>query len=220
MKKLLPLAIAAMGAATVVPASANTLLTDIIFYGSFSRSFDTTSPVGTEIAVPLRVTDLSAGGPSFIAFCLEPFQDLTAAAIPSPPQNGTGEASYSGPLAFTNAAVQTLYNNYYGGALVSGEAAAAFQLALWELAADAAPGNMTGGTFAVQPGTTVTLAQNMLNNTAPTTPGLYMLTQYNSLISQDILSATLVPEPATVASMLLGLGVVGVVARRRQRKTV
>ncbi len=169
-------------------------------------------PVTMLTASPFQVTNLTTLG-TFEAFCLEPFQPLSFTSI------GLGDPSYSSGALSTPiniAAIQTLYNRYYSTALSSGLTAAAFQFALWELAADTGINLSAGPNFAMPADPARTLGQSMLDGTAPQTPALYTLTQWSSLGSQDMIQATAVPEAATYTMMLAGILGVGAWSRRRR----
>jgi PEP-CTERM motif len=166
-----------------------------------------------------QVKDLSSGA-SFLAFCIEPGQDLTAAAV-----NASAGQSYTAAAWAPSASVQQLYSLYYGG-IDTAQKAGAFQLALWELTSDdgnTATGSMFGVPVQNPPSLdpVYTLANSMINaSKASQGASNYTFTSWTSPDSQDMLQATLsvaaVPEPSSYGLMMSGLGVMGWLARRRR----
>jgi len=151
---------------------------------------------------------------SFAALCVDPIQ-----------YSSTGPTNYTTPgfgafFGTTKAAeITQLYNYAYAGTLGNNQNAAAFQLALWEIAND----NQNLGTGGVHTtgstnGSVAAAAQLLLTNfsSAATSPS-YSFAVYQSNTLQDFLVATPVPEPGTYAMFLAGLGLMGAIARRRTK---
>jgi hypothetical protein len=152
---------------------------------------------------------------SFSAFCVDPFQyssgGFTTYTI----------GDFASFFGARTGAITQLYNNAYAGTLGNTDAhkknAAAFQLALWELAND--DGYLaTGGVHKTD--STVSwlqpAAQTLLDGIGQqASASSYNFTFYRSEGKQDFLVATPVPEPGTYAMFLAGLGLMGVIARRR-----
>jgi hypothetical protein len=164
---------------------------------------------------PWNVVD---GSSSVLAFCIDP---LTW-GIPS--VTNYVAKSYS-PIDL----VRNLYENSYSNVFVAGvyneDKAASFQLALWSLTnpANSVVLAETGGVFdgndavAKDANTWVQAAKDYSFN------GInhYSYTEYKSLnhTSQTVLAVAAVPEPETWAMMMLGVGLVGFMGRRKSKKS-
>lgn len=165
---------------------------------------------------------------SFNAFCIDPFQD---APLGWTPYDAVAFSSLSGDADYGN--VRKLYDNAYAdmvnlanpGGLTKAQYATAFHLALWEIWAgnynlESNPVNVQGSVD-----TAVELkAKDFLDN-LPTwaVTGAYNPNQMVAFLNpekQDFLAigvaAVPVPEADTYAFMALGMGLVGLLARRRK----
>ncbi|MDD5298681.1 MAG: PEP-CTERM sorting domain-containing protein [Rhodocyclaceae bacterium] len=131
----------------------------------------------------------------------------------------------------TTAKVQKLFDLHYRESLNSAENSAGFQLALWEVEHD----TPATGTPSYNLGDGVFKAGNVVNNdpygpagstavsaangyltdlqTATATEH-YLLTQWVNASSQDFISAQVIPEPASLA--LVALGLAGIAALRKR----
>ena len=167
-----------------------------------------------------------AGG-SFLAYCIEPEQPY---ALTSKGFKDYTVGSFSGTQG---ALLQALYSSSFGS-VNSGNQQAAFQLALWEIThetgatlsvaqndgsffqkTDGLPANQLGSANSVKALTAnyLAAAQNYDG------PAIYSLAKLSNATYQDLVVATAitsaVPEPQSYALFLSGLGIVGLLARRR-----
>ena len=160
------------------------------------------------------------GGPgtSFAAFCFDPFQYA----------NG-GVSNYVVSLGLSSLDetkatwVNNLYSNNYASSIGNANGAAAFQLALWDLAKD--DGNLTSGNVKITESTNSTvvgLASGMITSAQSGTSAVqYSFSLYTSTSAQDYVvasSVSAVPEPETYAMLLSGMCLLGFTARRRLQK--
>jgi hypothetical protein len=158
------------------------------------------------------------GSSSVLAFCIDPFTWGNPLVI------NYGAKSYA-----PSDLVRNLYESSYSKVFVSGvyneDKAASFQLALWSLTN---PTNSivlaeTGGAFANNDAISHD-ANSWVQAAKDYSYGgvsHYSYTEYKSLdhTSQTVLAVAAVPEPETWAMMMLGVGLVGFMGRRKSKKS-
>ena len=154
---------------------------------------------------------------SFVAYCIEPNQGNGRAGI----VRTYNVESFSGVQAQH---LQGLFSTAYAG-LATYNDKAAFQLAVWELVRETGSSlDVNGGSFHISSSDAVSgqiaaeantfLAQALAYNG----PAHFTLTKLTNAQAQDLITASplaAVPEPETYALFLAGLGVIGLLARRR-----
>jgi hypothetical protein len=152
---------------------------------------------------------------TFQAFCIDPAQWASTA--------WTGYTQTTLNPTFSSVAITNitkLFNYGFSGADDTNLNAAAFQLALWEVAND--DGDLSTG-FVQKTSNTksnlVTATDTLLANYgSASSTSLYNFSFYKSKDNQDFIVATPVPELESYAMMLAGLGLMGTIARRRKAK--
>ena len=153
---------------------------------------------------------------SFVSFCVEVTQKAAGWGVSA----SYTEASFSSAIASN---LTNLANKYYlsvSDSLTS----AAFQLAVWEIVLEDGTLDLTNGAFKVKNSAgAINLAQswlNGINDDSVAATGDYSLRYLQNGKYQDMLVLTPVPEPATYGMLLLGMGLVGLFARRRSTPTI
>lgn len=210
-------------AAASVAAQAATV--DVTYMGK-----DTSSPVvrtsqtGQVAAGVLNYVDTVSG--SFLAYCIEPAQPNALTAF--------GAQTYTVDTFSGNQAtlLQGLFSSTYGAVQTTTQQAA-FQLAVWEITRETASTldvSLNAGSFYLRPANSSPAAQQTAASLQSLANGylsaaqnyqgasLYTLNRLTNATYQDLVvavPANAVPEPETYALLLGGLGIVGLVARRR-----
>jgi hypothetical protein len=178
------------------------------------------SPVGPFNFIVNSDTSGTGLGPTFRSFCADFFQGVAVG----------NDYTYT-PVAFSDlpdvagdptrmAKIQELYDRFYDVA-TDAEKGAAFQLALWEILYDPTDTDLSSGNFTASgPGSpsAIPVAQNWLDiigdGSIPDPDQKYVLTGLLSGTAQDqIVPTTPVPAPAGI--VLLAIGAVGLIARRK-----
>lgn len=209
-----PLAIAA---ALLSTAPAFAAVVSITYAGKDAGVPVIGTSLGTDYAIGAMHYDLT-GGNSFLAYCIEPEQTF---AITSRGAKDYTIGSFSGNEATL---LQGLYSSSFGQVNSSNQQAA-FQLAVWEIMRE------TSGTLNVTTGSgsfymtstgnqaVQTLANGYLASALSYSgASLYTLTKLTNGTYQDLVTVaplSAVPEPGSYALFLGGLGVIGLLARRR-----
>jgi hypothetical protein len=163
----------------------------------------------------------AAAATSFVAYCIDPAHYSSSAYT-----------AFSAPSALSAAfsaqapTIQKLFNEYYAGTLNNNANAAAFQLALWEIADD--DGKLSDGAVRTNRSTNSQLVSNadtLLKNLSHLSylgPNLYDLKVYMvdrsvaGLTGQNYIVATPISEPQSSVLILAGLGLIGFLPGRRR----
>lgn len=235
------------------PASAATIISTLNSVGVGDRlSIRTVHPNGTPIAAQVLVglnrftrnggTETASlvgtgSGNGFLAFCIEPFQDVylnsTYTYEMSPLANADSTTINGGLGAVKATQIAQLFGQFAPDfSAITTTQAVALQLAIWEIVAELSNNPFdvwTGSTYFTTPASSnfvasMNLAQTYLDyvstatSGSPQAQGLMALTngQYQDMIVQVVSAA---PEPATWMTMILGFGLVGYALRRRGKAT-
>lgn len=166
------------------------------------------------------MTNTLGAGRSFLAYCFQPEVAKTAEIY---------KASYNVDMTQVSTKVRALYESSYKSTLGDADRQVAFQLALWELAADDGKLYDTHGSqYFSQTGpfadARVAIADTMLLDASKITKlsGTYQYTLFKAADgsnSQVLMSVTAVPEAETWAMLSVGLGLVGFMGRRKSKKS-
>lgn len=167
------------------------------------------------VGIPvLELTNKLNAQDKFLAFCIQPNVDLQQFS------------TYTAVMGAPTKAIQALYETSYASTLGNADKQVAFQLALWELAADDGDlFNTSGSQYFAAGDTQVTDAFNMLSDASQLkqlkntyTYLTFSGTGANGKAAQQLLGVTMaaaVPEASTWAMLGLGLGLVGFMGRRK-----
>jgi hypothetical protein len=171
---------------------------------------------------------LAGGAGSFLAFCIEPFEDAALGATytytVAPLANGDNSSIPGGIGSLKATQISELFGQFAPNfaSPIAATQAAALQVAIWEIVSEL-PSNpfdvLHGNTYFSTPGSAdatdmLNLAQGYLNyvtsanGTGPMAQGLTALTiNGNQDMLVQVVSAA--PEPGTWMMMILGFGLVG-----------
>ncbi len=172
--------------------------------GGFNASFNRTGPTPAA---------------SFVAYCIDLSQTFS--------WNSSFTVTETWPISlfggFRTGALDRLYTQHFAEATTP-VLSAAFQLAVWEIVSETSAAtygalDLDTGSFRATSGnsTARTTADNWLHALGAGPTNGYVLTALVSGSRQDQMMATPVPEPETYMMLLAGLGLMGFVARRRQK---
>ena len=171
-------------------------------------------------AVTISPWKFEIGGVQNLAFCI----DQDTSAVYHINYNGVGVA----PSQAIVGLYETNYKYVLNNGVYSADKAAAFQLALWELKDDQSFTNPTGNMFMPLTGgenagndALAAAAYSMLGDALNYSGhgGTYAFTEYTAAGSQTLLTVSAVPEADTWAMMVVGLGMLGLVSRRKSSKS-
>ena len=173
---------------------------------AYDLNLSATEAVFDDYALQLSYTNLTAGA-SFAAFCIEPLAGNSVLATTYSVSSFTGaEATH----------LAALYQTSFSSSMNATQQAA-FQLAVWEFTQEASTYGTQTGTFrATAPSAVTALADSYVTAALGYTgTSTYKITRLSNADYQDLVVASVVPEPESYALFLAGLGAVGLIARRR-----
>jgi len=187
----------------------------VTFNGFVNGSMGTNITVGAyNLSAPMGGFSTSLnGGPSFTTYCVDVYQFLTFGPTYTDYTQVAGNVyAFANPNANQDLGRLFSENQTVNSPLTQ----AAFQIALLEIAFE------TSGSYNVNSGqaTFTSAASALANSWLAALPGQsnYNITVLHSDNRQDVLFATPVPEPDSLALMIAGLLGLGIVSRRRQTK--
>lgn len=220
VRKITQIAFAAAVVATfAAPTMAETVkLTDFAFTPAKPLSVSITTPAKTYSGPAGEFTG-TLNGNSFLTYCTDLFQTF------SPGTTYTDYTVVDGVTAWGAAKSLDLdraVSNFMAfGTPHNATESAAAQAIIWEIIYEtpATDYDLATGNFKAtsSDGATQALLSGINWAALPATPVTYHVDQLFSRSHQDFLVITAVPEPETYAMMLAGLGLMGVIGRRRAR---
>ena len=232
-------AIAVAALISAAPAAADTLRYDGAWFGSYHSSYTLHDSNPSALSVgassgAFRMTDISgptlAAGTSFMAWCVDIYHRLSTGSAGDSYNLRTAEQFY-GTGSPTIAKLEQLASYVVGNdgnpstntlqsALTGGLQSAAFQLAVWEIVNEATSAlNVNSGEFYVTGGSSTVrnLANTWLTDSQTSARTQILSVWEGGNSTQDLAVFAPIPEAETYAMLLAGLGLMGFVARRRQR---
>ncbi len=167
-------------------------------------------------------TDLGQVGDTFTAFCIDLGNRIATNRTYTwsvvDPSDAPDPSVYSdGPISPSELlALQKLIGTYPVSSLTTRRQASAFQAALWEIIDESGSVyDVTAGNFIAGGWLDTTLANQMLTVSANYQGPLLPLKALTSRCAQDLL--VVIPEPATLAVLTAGMGVLAFHWRHRRR---
>lgn len=196
-------------------------LNGYLFEPSISSTsfFGLEEPGSTEFSLSVslyQLTNKANGAQTYLAYCIEP-------TVSNVSRTYTADYNYQ-----VTTDVRKLYESSFEASKVDAQSQIAFQLALWELQNDKSNNLRTGAlSFADHDKSadgatidaTVAQAEYMLTQAAAynLTTDSYRYVGFTATGAQTLLGVSAVPEADTWAMMAVGLGLVGLVGRRKQK---
>ena len=181
-----------------------------------AKLLDPNASVAVSVSV-YEMTNANDFRQQFLAYCFQPSVELG--------QFSSYTATYAVNNTVVKDSVRALYETAYESTLGNADKQFSFQLALWELQAD--NGNVYSGDQSfTSADIRVGDAQWMLNEAAKVTTlkGTYLYTIFTGVnpdqsASQTLIGAAPVPEADTWAMLAAGLGLIGLMGRRKSRQS-
>ena len=215
-----PLASALACALCAGAAHANNVTFNGFAHGSESVSFSLVAPnaaaSGTVNAGGF--TTVLNGGPSFVSYCVDLYQHISFGTMY--PEYGAPGTTHTFANNRSYADLGRLYAN--AGVVDTSVEEAAFQIAVWEIAFETAPGAYALGSGAASFSGGSAAGSGALGLAATWLAGLgsgagRSVSVIESAEHQDVIFAP-VPEPSTYMLMLAGLAATVEISRRRRQK--